>query len=264
MSDSFIPESDNTEKFIFFVLVLLGIVIIFLESTGNNIPYSKFELKNERGFAFSRSYSTRKGLFLIYISTIFSITIIYICDTRKKTPYHIIVYIFYLINYLKRCFEVLFIHKFSKKSSFFALLYIGISNTLVNTILCRYILLSNKNMDDSNFFYLILPFPLILFGWFGTFYHHILLAKLRRSSRNAKRYKIPRGGLFDYVSCPHYFMEFLTWAGFSVIVHRLSFYGHVIFIFCTFVGRSYQTKKWYNNNIVGYPRKRKCLIPLIF
>ena len=48
MSDSFIPESDNTEKFIFFVLVLLGIVIIFLESTGNNIPYSKFELKNER------------------------------------------------------------------------------------------------------------------------------------------------------------------------------------------------------------------------
>jgi len=48
MSESIIPESDNTEKFIFFVLVLLGIVIIFLEITGNNIPYSKFELKNER------------------------------------------------------------------------------------------------------------------------------------------------------------------------------------------------------------------------
>jgi len=59
-------------------------------------------------------------------------------------------------------------------------------------------------------------------------------------------------------------MELLTWAGFSVIVHRLSFYGHIVFIFCTFAGRSYQTRKWYNNNIVGYPRKRKCLIPLIF
>jgi len=264
MSESLIPTSGNTEKSLFFVLVLLGIVILFLEITGNNIPYSKFELKNERGIVFSRYFNTRKGLFLIYFSTILGITFTYLYDMRKKTPYHIIVYIFYLINYLKRCFEVLFIHKYSKKSSFFSLLYIFISHAFVNTVLCRFILLSNKNVDDSNLFYLILPCPLVLFGWLGSFYHHVLLAKLRKSPRNAKRYKIPRGGLFEYVSCPHYFMELLTWTGFSVIVHKLSFYGHIVFIFCTFVGRSYQTRKWYLNHIVGYPRKRKCLIPLIY
>jgi len=259
MPESIIPESDNTEKFIFFVLVLLGIVIIFLEITGNNIPYSKFELKNERGFAFSRIYNTRKGLFFIYFSTFLSITFIYVNDVIKNTPYHIIVYIFYLINYLKRCFEVLFIHKFSKKSSFFALLYIGVSNVFVNTILCKYILLSNKNKDDSNLILLLFLFLFII-----TFIIIIIIIIIIESPRNAKRYKIPRGGLFEYVSCPHYFMEFLTWAGFSVIVHRLSVYGHITFLLCTFIGRSYQTRKWYNNNIVGYPRKRKCLIPLIF
>jgi len=79
MSDSFIPESDNTEKFIFFVLVLLGIVIIFLESTGNNIPYSKFDLKNKM----INIYIYYKFIFIlfyiyIYISLFFFFLYIYL------------------------------------------------------------------------------------------------------------------------------------------------------------------------------------------
>jgi len=48
MAESILPVSSNTEQSVFFILVLLGIIILFLEFNGNNIPYSKFEIKNER------------------------------------------------------------------------------------------------------------------------------------------------------------------------------------------------------------------------
>lgn len=37
-------------------------------------------------------------------------------------------------------------------------------------------------------------------------YHHQLLADLRRgkTGKDAKKYAIPRGGLFELVACPHY------------------------------------------------------------
>lgn len=43
---------------------------------------------------------------------------------------------------------------------------------------------------------------LFLVGILGNFYHHFLLSKLR--VKGDKGYKIPKGGLFSLVICPHY------------------------------------------------------------
>ena len=54
-----------------------------------------------------------------------------------------------------------------------------------------------------------LPVGLALFGvgLLGNFYHHYLLATLR--SPGETKYKVPRGGCFEYVAAPHYFFELL-------------------------------------------------------
>ena len=52
-------------------------------------------------------------------------------------------------------------------------------------------------------------------GNFLQFQSHYILSQLGRRTRSRK-YSIPRGGLFQYVSCPHYFAEILIYLGMSV------------------------------------------------
>ena len=49
----------------------------------------------------------------------------------------------------------------------------------------------------------------------GNLYHHVLLRSLRSQTLQGavKQYHVPRGGLFEFVSCPHYLFEILTFVG---------------------------------------------------
>jgi very-long-chain enoyl-CoA reductase len=60
-------------------------------------------------------------------------------------------------------------------------------------------------------------------GIIGNVYHLYLLSKLR--GKGEKEYKISKGGLFDYVICPHYLFEIIGFYGFSFISQTLSHYG---------------------------------------
>ena len=64
-----------------------------------------------------------------------------------------------------------------------------------------------------------------LFGMWVQFQAHRTLARLRpadaqRKGNNAIRplYHLPRGGGFEYVSCPHYFGEIIIYAGLLLIL----------------------------------------------
>lgn len=105
---------------------------------------------------------------------------------------------------------------------------------------------------------------LIIFtlGIVGNYYHHNLLSKLRKN--NEKEYKIPQGGLFNLVICPHYLFEIIVFVGISFISQT-----HLAFA-CTFgdsiylIARSYETRKWYVNKFEDFPKHVKCVIPYIF
>ena len=52
-------------------------------------------------------------------------------------------------------------------------------------------------------------------GQLGNLWHHWLLARMR--SAGGTGYAIPRGGLFDLVTMPHYFFELLAWFGIAAV-----------------------------------------------
>lgn len=86
-----------------------------------------------------------------------------------------------------------------------------------------------------------------------------------RDPKNAKpdepRYKIPYGGLYDYVSSPQYLGELIAWTGFAVMTWGLP--GVVIFLISAgnLVPRAFQTHRWYQEKFDNYPIDRKVIIP---
>lgn len=103
---------------------------------------------------------------------------------------------------------------------------------------------------------------MFIVGIVGNFYHHTLLSKLRKN--NEKEYKIPMGGLFKLVICPHYFFEIMIFFGFSFISQTPLAFACALGDSCYLIARSYETKKWYVNKFEDFPNSIKCVIPYIF
>ena len=100
----------------------------------------------------------------------------------------------------------------------------------------------------------------VLIGECGCALHHYLLRQLRRGEED-KSYKIPRGGLFAYAVCPHYFFELIAWCGFAGItahpIHQVVAVGMASYLH----DRARQQAKWNESHIKGYPKKLSYLIP---
>jgi len=103
---------------------------------------------------------------------------------------------------------------------------------------------------------------LFLIGISGNFYHHYLLSKLR--GEGEREYRIPKGGLFELVICPHYLFEIMGFLGVSFISqtsYAISFTLGTIFYL---MGRSYATRRWYLSKFEDFSEDVKALIPYVF
>ncbi|CAI5458630.1 unnamed protein product [Closterium sp. Yama58-4] len=63
----------------------------------------------------------------------------------------------------------------------------------------------------------LMPLGLLLFliGIAGNLYHHWLLTRLR--SDGSHEYRVPHGGLFHWVTCPHYLFECIDFLGVALM-----------------------------------------------
>jgi hypothetical protein len=103
-------------------------------------------------------------------------------------------------------------------------------------------------------------------GIAGNFYHHLLLSRLRSSTGGdcSKGYKIPRGGLFGLVICPHYLFEIIAFFGFAMMSQTV--YGLVVAVGTVgyLAGRSNATRKWYAAKFEEFPASVKALVPYVW
>jgi hypothetical protein len=76
-------------------------------------------------------------------------------------------------------------------------------------------------------------------------------------------FKIPRRGMFRFVSAANYLGEFTEWVGWAILTW--SWPGAVL-AFWTFANlgpRAIATHRWYQRTFPDYPRNRKALIPFV-
>ncbi|HEX9650916.1 MAG TPA: DUF1295 domain-containing protein [Cyclobacteriaceae bacterium] len=87
------------------------------------------------------------------------------------------------------------------------------------------------------------------------------LIRIRRNSSDG--YKIPYGGLFEYVSCPNHFGEILEWFGFAILTWSLPAFSFSIWTFVNLIPRSKNHHRWYKEQFPDYPVERRAVIPFV-
>lgn len=83
-----------------------------------------------------------------------------------------------------------------------------------------------------------------------------------RARETTLRYKIPRGGMFEYVSGANFFGECLEWTGFALASWSVSGLAFAAFTWANIGPRALQHHKWYLSKFGSeYPSHRRALIP---
>ena len=85
------------------------------------------------------------------------------------------------------------------------------------------------------------------------------LRALRSSGHSG--YAIPRGGLFEAVSCPNYLGEIVEWTGYAVLTWSISALSFAVWTAANLVPRALAHHRWYRARFEDYPRVRKAVVP---
>ncbi|XP_076863882.1 3-oxo-5-alpha-steroid 4-dehydrogenase 1 [Brachyhypopomus gauderio] len=99
-------------------------------------------------------------------------------------------------------------------------------------------------------------------GWVINIHSDHILRNLRAPGE--KGYKIPRGGMFEYVSGANFLGEITEWSGFALAGHSVHSAAFALFTAIVLSSRAAAHHKWYLMKFEDYPKPRKALIPFIF
>ena len=89
---------------------------------------------------------------------------------------------------------------------------------------------------------------------------HILI-NLRKPGESG--YKIPRGGMYRFLSAPNYFGEIVQWGGWALMCWNLGALSFFAWTMANLAPRAFAIHKWYRSEFDDYPPERKALIPFI-
>lgn len=78
------------------------------------------------------------------------------------------------------------------------------------------------------------------------------------------RYRIPRGGLYRWVSCPNYLGEVMEWTGWALATWSVSGLLFAVWTGANLIPRAFSHHRWYLNEFPDYPPKRKAIFPFLF
>lgn len=235
----------------------------FMETKGTHMQYSKFWSCSSTSTCTSSvdgRVSSRVGMLIFYTPALIAGLLGLLLFPGESLRFYLVAASL-VVHFLKRDIEVLFIHKFSGNSSLDHSIIIATSYFVITacTVYGQYL---SRGLPEPSIDLTFAGVVVFLIGITGNFYHHYILANLRKEGE--KQYKIPRGGLFGLVICPHYAFELLGFLGICLISQTIYPFLFLLGMSGYLVGRSYATKKWYLSKFEDFPKDVKSLIPYVF
>ena len=76
-------------------------------------------------------------------------------------------------------------------------------------------------------------------------------------------YTVPRGGLFEWISCPNHFGEIVQWSGFALMCWNLPALSFAVWTAANLIPRAVSHHAWYRRTFPDYPAARRAVIPAL-
>lgn len=108
----------------------------------------------------------------------------------------------------------------------------------------------------------LIGLSLFLSGMYINIRSDGMLQTLRKPGETS--YKIPRGFVFEYVSCGNLFGEVLEWIGFGVASWSIAGLMFAVCTFCNLGPRAQDHHRWYQRKFQDYPLHRRAVIPFVY
>lgn len=109
--------------------------------------------------------------------------------------------------------------------------------------------------------YFIVGILLMVIGVSINIHADAVLRNLRKPGETG--YKIPRGGLYWFISVPNYFGEIIEWAGLALAACTPAALSFLLFTIANLFPRALAHHRWYKETFADYPKERKAIIPFV-
>jgi hypothetical protein len=244
-----LPTWTISNTIIYGFLAMVAISVGPLEYFGQAMmAYSKFRPAS--------GISTRTGMVILYSAPLIALVISALPYLSNPTNIQLLVFTSVFIHFAKRVLESLFLHKYSGPVGIFTTLMIASFYSFAAFLIGYLNRTPLQTMDAWSY----LGIVLFAVGIIGNFNQHKALADLRKDSME---YKIPHGGLFEYVVCPHYLFEIIAWTGIFLLSRHLGAFLVLAFIIAYLSARSLRTLAWYRERFNNFPADRKGIFPFV-
>ena len=191
------------------------------------------------------------------------IFLIFLKNGSWTNPVSVAFIILWEIHYVQRTLIYPLTLKSGKKAFpvllvIFAILFNSLNGFLNGTYLFEIQAYSTSWFLDPRF---IIGLIIFIGGYLINRQSDKILSRLRDVG---KGYQVPQGGLFRYVSNPHYLGEILEWTGWAILTWSSAGLAFAVFTFANLAPRAISHHKWYVNTFDDYPKSRRILIPYIW
>ncbi|GAB5356926.1 hypothetical protein AAMO2058_000330200 [Amorphochlora amoebiformis] len=175
-----------------------------------------------------------------------------------SSPANVILTLFLLTHYLQRTFVFPFLIRGGKTTPFViflcALAFCAWNGYVQNTWLMKGHLYPSNWIYDLRF---LTGMLLAVIGMAINLHADHVLRNLRKPGETG--YKIPHGGMFEYVSGANFFGEILEWTGFAIAQWSLVGFAFAFFTFSNIGPRGSYLRKFDD-----YPKNRRAVIPFLW
>lgn len=247
--------------FIFYQNALLFLLlygaIAFVLLLFINAPYGKFVRSG-----WGPSLKAKWSWMIMELPSPTAMTILYFTSNSQST-----LQLFFLACWLLHYIHRTFIYPFAMMGKnkpypvlliLFAIIF-NVLNGFTNGYEVFHInVYSGSWISTPNF---IIGLPMFVAGFVINKRSDGILQHLKR--KNPNDYCIPYGGMFKYISCPHYFGELIEWLGWAIMTWSFAGLVFFIFTFANLFPRAIASHSWYKKNFKTYPENRKAIIPFL-
>ncbi len=235
-----------------YIWILIAL-IVFPINLIYKAPYGKHSTKK-----WGKSIDNKTGWIMMELPALLTCPLIYFAIV-EEINLSIVFIILWITHYFNRTIIYPLRIKTKGKKIPIAIVASAFFFNMVNGIFNGYFL-TLVQFESISHMYLILGLIIFVIGFYINVSSDNILIKLRTKQ---KGYVIPKGKLFNYVSCPNFFGEIIEWLGFAIMTLNPGSLSFLIWTICNLIPRSKAHHKWYQENFKNYPKKRKAVIPYL-